>query len=258
LFLKRLRNRAIATLTILTLLFVPLLSSNVIAKPLEKKPFLLEDATEKTKTEFTKKIMQSNNFQELNKKYNFDHNGIDVKKFPKVYDEVIAVYIPIKDNTGYNYSKYIEFYDKNGSLKDSFLFACHKQDNNIYHVSMQTNGSKAEADITEKGEIVGGTVIDSYGISRDLSSIVSSKAEGAGITTLLSIKEASADTCSMFWSCLNNCLASMGIASWALTALSIACGFLCVCTAGTGCIVCLGASAIVATNILNYCIAMCW
>lgn len=42
-----------------------------------------------------------------------------------------------------------------------------------------------------------------------------------------------------FWSEFNDCLASKGIAGWAITSLSVVCGLACAATAGTGCIPCL-------------------
>lgn len=60
-----------------------------------------------------------------------------------------------------------------------------------------------------------------------------------------------------FWSCLNNCLASQGIAGWTITALSIACGLACAGTAGLGCIVCLAALTAGAEWVIANCVYSC-
>lgn len=47
----------------------------------------------------------------------------------------------------------------------------------------------------------------------------------------------------MDWNGFNDCLASAGIAAWAINGLSIACGAACLATAGAGCILCIAAAA---------------
>lgn len=51
----------------------------------------------------------------------------------------------------------------------------------------------------------------------------------------------------------NDCLSSQGIAGWAITSLSIACGFACATTAGAGCIPCLLAAGLATEGVVSYC-----
>lgn len=46
----------------------------------------------------------------------------------------------------------------------------------------------------------------------------------------------------MDWNGFNDCLASAGIAAWAITGLSVVCGAACIATAGSGCILCIAAA----------------
>lgn len=55
------------------------------------------------------------------------------------------------------------------------------------------------------------------------------------------------------WGTFNDCLASAGIASWAITAIGIACGAACAVTAGIGCIVCATATAGIAGTTIGNC-----
>lgn len=60
-----------------------------------------------------------------------------------------------------------------------------------------------------------------------------------------------------FWGCFNNCLASQGIAAWAITALSVACGVVCVGTVGVGCLACLAGGGAVTTYTVTWCFNKC-
>lgn len=57
-----------------------------------------------------------------------------------------------------------------------------------------------------------------------------------------------------WWTKFSNCLNSVGVASWAITAITIACSAVCVVTVGLGCLACLGAASAVASGTINYCI----
>lgn len=57
-----------------------------------------------------------------------------------------------------------------------------------------------------------------------------------------------------FWSDFNDCLASQGIAGWAITALSVACGFACIGTAGAGCVPCLLGAGLLTEGVVAYCV----
>ncbi|MCD1286030.1 hypothetical protein ACH82I_09390 [Brevibacterium sp. GP-SGM9] len=57
-----------------------------------------------------------------------------------------------------------------------------------------------------------------------------------------------------FWSKLNDCLSSAGISSWVVAGISVACGAVCVGTAGLGCVACIAAAAGVTGGTAGYCI----
>ncbi|MET8761522.1 hypothetical protein [Lentzea sp. NPDC004782] len=58
-----------------------------------------------------------------------------------------------------------------------------------------------------------------------------------------------------FWSRLNNCLASLGIGWAVLSAITVACSFACVISAGTGCLLCILAAAGVTNANIAGCVA---
>ena len=71
----------------------------------------------------------------MEKSYNYIKD-IVAKKISDPY-ELTAVSIPIVDNTGYSYSKYMKFHDGKGELKNWKLLKFTKKDNNIFSMQMQ-------------------------------------------------------------------------------------------------------------------------
>lgn len=59
-----------------------------------------------------------------------------------------------------------------------------------------------------------------------------------------------------WWGNFNDCLASKGIAAWAITSLSIVCGFACIGTVGAGCVPCLLGAGLLTEGVIAYCIGM--
>lgn len=57
-----------------------------------------------------------------------------------------------------------------------------------------------------------------------------------------------------WWGNFLQCMNSAGVAGWLVTAISIACGAICVVTAGAGCFVCLAAAAGTAGGTVGACI----
>lgn len=57
-----------------------------------------------------------------------------------------------------------------------------------------------------------------------------------------------------FWSKLNDCLSSQGVASWVVAGLGVACSAVCVGTAGAGCVACIAAAAGVTGGAAGYCV----
>lgn len=62
----------------------------------------------------------------------------------------------------------------------------------------------------------------------------------------------------LHWGEFNRCLSNAGIASWAITALSIACGVACAATAGTGCFACLVAASGATGGVVGFCARSAW
>ncbi|WP_156364359.1 hypothetical protein [Curtobacterium sp. Leaf261] len=59
---------------------------------------------------------------------------------------------------------------------------------------------------------------------------------------------------STWWGRFNTCLANAGIASWVVTAISLACTAACAVTLGAGCLACAAAASGVAGGTIGYCI----
>ncbi|TWT27730.1 hypothetical protein [Planomicrobium sp. CPCC 101110] len=59
-----------------------------------------------------------------------------------------------------------------------------------------------------------------------------------------------------WWSNFNDCLSSQGIAGWAITSLSVICGFACIGSAGAGCVPCLLGAGLLTEGVIAYCIGM--
>lgn len=59
------------------------------------------------------------------------------------------------------------------------------------------------------------------------------------------------------FSCVNNCLASQGIAGWSATILGAACGIACFFTAGLGCIACLAGLIGFGSGVISACVYRC-
>lgn len=59
-------------------------------------------------------------------------------------------------------------------------------------------------------------------------------------------------------SCLNACLAGMGIANWIIAAIGIACGIACGGTMGLGCLACAAGLSFILGGELGYCIEECY
>ena len=58
-----------------------------------------------------------------------------------------------------------------------------------------------------------------------------------------------------WWNEMNSCLASQGIAAWAVALVSVVCGVACAATLGAGCIACLGGISFISGTVIGeYCI----
>lgn len=255
---KKATTRILAVCVAVCFILGPGFVGNIVAKPIMGESQLGVVANE-VKSELTEKVLQDKQFKSLKDQYEFETNNVVVKQFSEADESKYVVRVPIKDNTGYNYSAYAVFFDKEKNNPESILFHFNKSENDLYHFTAITKSSKLEADIKENGEIVNGTSIDSSGVSQDLKSILEAKKQAANTPDLISkiftIKTALADG---FWSCMNSCLAGLGVPSWIIAALGVACAAVCVGTAGTACLLCLKAAQVVLTAEITYCFGQCW
>ena len=258
------KNLFLVILLTLTLTVTPLLTGISLATQIDPiKAPVFTDVSLDVKENLSAEVLNSERFKNL--KYDFNLDKIHVKQFPKEYGEMKVVYVPIKDNTGYSYSNYIEFFDINGKFQNHLLFAFSKNDNNVYHTTMQTEGANAEFDISESGELIRGSASDANNVGIDLNKIFqeTQKTDNnkisvikTGFLSLFSIKTANAST--YFWPCMGACLSSLGVPSWLITAVAIVCAVICVGTAGLACAACISAAAAGAATEFSYCFGQCW
>ena len=147
-------------------------------------------------------------------------------------------YYPIKGDDVEKDSRYVIVFNKKGKVVNEYLLLGLKADANQTETIVKRDGvTVVDALISSEGNIVSGTVIHSNGEIQHFDE-----------TTVVP---------QSFWSCLNDCLASQGIAAWAITALGILCAVACVGTAGLGCFGCLLAADIGAGAVVGYCVGIC-
>lgn len=239
------------------LLMAPGFVGNVAAKAVEEGS--LSNVSVEIQNDLRDKVVQDAKFREIQDKYAFNTDNVVVKQFPEENGSVYAVRIPINDNTGYQYSSYTVFFDKDRQQKESVLFKFNKVEGGIYQFFAKTSDSTVTANISEDGKILNAEKIDSSGVGQDLSKILEYKnqeADASGFAaSVFTVKTAVA---AGFWSCFNSCLAGMGVPAWAIAALSVACSAICIGTAGTACLLCLKAAEVVLVGTVTYCFGQCW
>jgi hypothetical protein len=262
--LKKIKNKVVAIIVVMAVMMSPMLGGAILsaATPLEKNQPIFTDVTDNVKADLVNRSVNGENFKKLKKKYNIDidtsdNSKIIVKKLPD-YSDLTIVSIPIPDNTGYNFSKILEFYDGKGELKNWQLLKFSKKENNIYslHEELQS-GATLDADATENGEIVEGSLIET-GLSKELSDFLS-KGEPkpsiiSKITNSLDIQPVNAG---QGYSCVNDCVASLGIPTWTLALIGVGCGIACGGTLGLGCSICWMAVTAGFGYEIGYCLRYC-
>jgi|LSQX01.2.fsa_nt_gb hypothetical protein len=250
-------RKFISIILVSCLLMAPGFAGNIAAKTLKEES--LSNVSVEKQNDLRDKVMQDSKFKEIKDKYAFNTDNVVVKQFPEENGSVYAVRIPINDNTGYQYSSYTVFFDKNCQQKESVLFMFNKLEDGIYQFFAKTGDSTVTANISEDGKILNAEKIDSCGVGQDLTKILEYKnleANASGFAaSFLTIKTAAA---AGFWSCFNSCLAGMGIPAWAIAALGVACSAICVGTAGAACLLCLKAAEVVLVGTVTYCFGQCW
>lgn len=243
-------------LLVVCLLIAPGFVGNVSAKALKEGS--LSNVSVEIENDLRDKVMQDGKFKEIQERYTVNTDNVVVMQFPEENGSVYAVRIPINDNTGYQYSSYTAFFDKDRQQKESVLFKFNKLEDGIYQFLANTGDSTVTANISEDGKILNAEKIDSSGLGQDLSKILEYKnqeAETGFAASFLTVKTAVA---AGFWSCFNSCLAGMGVPAWAIAALSVACSAICIGTAGAACLLCLKAAEVVLVGTVTYCFGQCW
>ncbi|UYO06419.1 hypothetical protein [Paenibacillus sp. PSB04] len=167
-----------------------------------------------------------------------DYEKQHIMKAEKNGETAIFVYYPIIGGESQKDSQYIMVFDNNGKNLDNILMLGLKNKNGDIQSFAKSGGKEVlNAVIKSDGKVISGTSIHSNGEIQDLSK-----------PTMQVFG---------FWSCLNDCLASQGVAAWAITALGIICAAGCAATAGLGCYVCLAGADIAAGSVVGYCWGQC-
>ncbi|GAB6274335.1 MAG: hypothetical protein STSR0004_11980 [Peptococcaceae bacterium] len=254
---KRLSGKVLTVLVVFALVLFPLFSGTIAAKPLTTPRGAITTVAPDVASALMTKAIESSRFQELNKKYDFDQSNTLIQKYSINDQDIISISVPIKDNTGENYSKYIMLYDSYGNYVDSILFAFHKS-GKTYDFIVQNDHKKAEANIARDGSLLSGTLTDEDG-QHDLASFMQHKDVERNNTpnplvSLLSPAIAYAG----WWDCFNSCLASQGVPSWVITGVSIACSIICIASATTLCAQCIIVALAGWGSIGMTCAEHCW
>ncbi|WP_146552498.1 hypothetical protein [Rummeliibacillus sp. SL167] len=191
---------------------------------------------EKKLTVNTKKLIFDNKIS-LVTNGKLDFLNLDVK----AGDENDIVYLPIvykNVKTELNKSYFAIIFDKNGHLE--------------YYAETKIIGDDvnytADVEVYNNGDLAKKEHLKLEKEDFDLSSS-NEEVANKGLTSFFQPVKASAG----FWSEFNDCLASKGIAAWAITALSVACGFACASTAGVACIPCLLGAGLATEGVVSYC-----
>jgi hypothetical protein len=234
---KKISNKALSVLVVFVLVIFPLFSGTVIAKPLTAPRGSVKTMQPEVASGFTSKVINSSRFQELKNKYDFDYTHNLAQVFAINDKEVTSVSIPIKDNTGENYSKYIVMYDSDGNYMDSILFVFHKV-GDTYNFIVQNDNRKVEANIAEDGALLSGTLTDEKGQQHDLVSFLKDKEESKASNPLVSLLSPTPGYAGWF-DCFGDCLADQGVPQYIITGVSLACAAICVVSVGTLCIQCI-------------------
>lgn len=183
--------------------------------------------------------------QEFMKKYKCDMENATVRDFDEAYGAgYVGVFFPIKDNTGKSYSFYSVLLNKKDKTLVGTTAVIFNKVGKVYHATVMKDGKEIiSSKITEEGKIIEG-----WGLTPD-----GSKVDLAGV----GIKGKNNVSAQGWWSCFNDCLASQGVAAWAIALLASICGIACAVTVGTGCFVCLGGVTFITSGVIGYCGGYC-
>jgi len=197
------------------------------------------DASELVTREYgdkTKKLIFNNDIS-LITNGGLSFSNLDVK----TSDEYNVVYLPI------------EYENVSSELNKSFLSIIFNKTGNLeYYVETKIVGNdinySAEVEVYNNGLLV---KKEHLKFEKDDFEPILITEESISQDPTLFIKPIKVSA--GFWSEFNDCLASKGIAAWAITALSIACGLACIGTAGAGCIPCLLGAGLATEGVVAYC-----
>ncbi|MBT2292784.1 hypothetical protein J7E73_27360 [Paenibacillus albidus] len=131
-----------------------------------------------------------------------------ILKVKSFNSEFYFVYYPIYG--GENSSNYIITIVNDGKVLETQLILGLENKQEQIHSIIQINGvTQIDAQVSQNGKIISGYKYLPNGDKIDLAPKV-------GVQS--------------FWSCMNNCLASQGVAAWAITVLGILCAAGCAAT----------------------------
>ncbi|MGG1629637.1 hypothetical protein [Rossellomorea sp. NRS-1567] len=193
--------------------------------------------TQKLKVK-TKELLSTNKIS-LKTDGKLDFSNFNVKTF----DENKAVYLPIKYKNvkkELNVSYFVIVFDENENL--------------AYYNETKIIGD--DVDYTSEVEVYNDGILakkehlelekEDFTVAPDNEKV----ANGNSLFLFFKPTKASAG----FWSEFDKCLSSKGIAGWAITSMSIACGLACAGTLGAGCVPCLLGLGLATEGVVSYCV----
>jgi len=236
----RLGNKVLAVLVVFALVIFPLVSGAVASQSLQEisKVSKITLTSEESST-LSAKALKVSRYNNLKNEYNFNDANAVTQGFSIDEQDYTSVSIPIRDNTGDSYSKYIVIFDSTGKYLDSLLLYFHKTDN-TYNCIAQNDYTKIVANIAQDGSLQNGTFTDEKGKQHDLASLLRDSSLQGNETSnpLVSALSPKAAYASTWTDCFEECLSDSGVPAYVITLIGSICGVGCAVTAGAACIWC--------------------
>lgn len=150
---------------------------------------------------------------------------------------LVGVFLPISGGAGYS-NLQIWFDETNHEIVSTMMFVFEQRSNDEISANLFIDGQvQMTALVSIAGDILGGELYSDKGVATNLLDVVDTQKS---------------------WSCMNSCLAGLGVPNWILAVMAVACAAICVGTAGLGCLACLSALSFGLGFELGWCIGACF